>query len=600
MFVTNPQGNGTSVCYNAMGNVERICYPNGGSTIYTYDAFGNRVQKLDYSKNDFGSSSIDPLTTVYHYNTKNQLISETDGFIEKHYQYDHRGNLTAVRSGEELLKQFAFDAANQMSSSYAMVNGVTKQASYTYNGLGQRVGQDIWKATGEGIRPTLPENPEQKIRYALDLTRQYHNLLERSETNEGVAFDKNQTFFWDGNVVGMEAGDTKNFYLQDDLGSAMQLLDEAGDIRESYAYDEFGANVYTAKNIFASPMQPFGYTGYQMDAVGGLYFAQARRYDAGVGRFVSEDIVKGSIVAPFTMNHYGYCWNRPMDLVDLNGMWPEWAKTVVKVGAAVALTAAVVVAAPIVAGAVASAAVAIGASTAVGAGIATVVTATTAGAVVAGGTSWVNQAVDNGIENVDYRKMGLDAASGAIKAGTLATIAVSGGTVGLGSKILVNGVVDVGEKIIESNMNGQDITGGEIALIVGESIFSTVLFHSADKLLSGAKSNMHEYIRHKQNAWDAKWWIFARNLTEQGVGVSNINSAFRNIDEGCSDFYEYELIEVLRKYIVQNAVNNDKSLMRNEILERFNVTPSDLFNTMIEALKSNVIGEERKGGCESE
>ena len=138
-----------------------------------------------------------------------------------------------------------------------------------------------------------------------------------------MAFDINQTFFWDGNVVGMETDDTKSFYLQDDLGSTMQLLDETGDIRESYAYDEFGANVYTARDIFTNPMQPFGYTGYQMDAVGGLYFAQARRYDANVGRFVSEDIVKGSIIAPFTMNHYGYCWNRPMDLVDLNGMWPS-------------------------------------------------------------------------------------------------------------------------------------------------------------------------------------------------------------------------------------------------------------------------------------
>ena len=25
---------------------------------------------------------------------------------------------------------------------------------------------------------------------------------------------------------------------------------------------------------------------------------------------------------PYTMNHYSYCFNRPMDLVDLNGMWP--------------------------------------------------------------------------------------------------------------------------------------------------------------------------------------------------------------------------------------------------------------------------------------
>ena len=54
-----------------------------------------------------------------------------------------------------------------------------------------------------------------------------------------------------------------------------------------------------------------------MDEVGGQYFAQARRYDAGVGRFVSEDFIKGHIAVPYTMNHYNYCWNRPMDHIKI-------------------------------------------------------------------------------------------------------------------------------------------------------------------------------------------------------------------------------------------------------------------------------------------
>ena len=61
-----------------------------------------------------------------------------------------------------------------------------------------------------------------------------------------------------------------------------------------------------------------GTSASQMDEAGGLYFAQARRYDSGIGRLVSEDIMRGHIAVPFTMNHYSYCWNRPMDLVDLN------------------------------------------------------------------------------------------------------------------------------------------------------------------------------------------------------------------------------------------------------------------------------------------
>ena len=103
----------------------------------------------------------------------------------------------------------------------------------------------------------------------------------------------------------------------------MRLTDETGRSEEAYGFDEFGNDIRTAKDIFQDSMQSFGFTGYQMDSAGGLYFAQARRYDSGIGRFVSEDIMRGHIAVPFTMNHYSYCWNRPMDLVDLNGMWPE-------------------------------------------------------------------------------------------------------------------------------------------------------------------------------------------------------------------------------------------------------------------------------------
>ena len=157
------------------------------------------------------------------------------------------------------------------------------------------------------------------IRYTLDMTRQYHNLLQK--TGNGP----DQTYFWDGNVAGMEEEGRDHFYFQDDLGSPMRLADEAGRSEEAYGFDEFGNNIRTAKDIFQDSMQSFGFTGYQMDSAGGLYFAQARRYDAGAGRFVSEDFLKGHIAVPYTMNHYNYCWNRPMDLVDLNGMWPSWS-----------------------------------------------------------------------------------------------------------------------------------------------------------------------------------------------------------------------------------------------------------------------------------
>ena len=275
---------------------------DNGKTLrtYGYDAFGNRNTRTEYQ-------AAGELVTTYHYNTKNQLMQETNAGGTRNYNYDHRGNLLSVTSGEEVLKAYGFDAANRMSSSVDRTAGEITKAYYQYNGLGHRVGQTI--ASGNA-------DVTQTIRYTLDLTRQYHNLLQK--TGNGL----DQTYFWDGNVAGMEENGRDHFYFQDDLGSPMRLADEDGRSEEVYGFDEFGNDIRTAKDIFKDSLQSFGFTGYQMDSVGVLYFAQARRYDAGVGRFISEDFIKGHIAAPYTMNHYNYCWNRPLDLVDLNGMEP--------------------------------------------------------------------------------------------------------------------------------------------------------------------------------------------------------------------------------------------------------------------------------------
>lgn len=56
----------------------------------------------------------------------------------------------------------------------------------------------------------------------------------------------------------------------------------------------------------------------------GLMFAQARYYNADNGRFVSEDQVRGFILAPDSQNHYIYCLCDPISLYDLNGKIPMW------------------------------------------------------------------------------------------------------------------------------------------------------------------------------------------------------------------------------------------------------------------------------------
>ena len=84
---------------------------------------------------------------------------------------------------------------------------------------------------------------------------------------------------------------------------------------DSFAFDEFGQIL---SGTF-SPTQPFTFTGYQQDNIANTYYGQAREYMPKNARFVSEDIVKGSIFSPVTLNTYTYCISNPLKYVDPDG-----------------------------------------------------------------------------------------------------------------------------------------------------------------------------------------------------------------------------------------------------------------------------------------
>lgn len=84
---------------------------------------------------------------------------------------------------------------------------------------------------------------------------------------------------------------SQDMYQSEKEGSPVRIMDEEGKSLAVYAYDEFGLRKgeNEEQNLFS---QPFGFTGYQTDEVSNLYYAQARRYDAVRGRFVSEDPIR--------------------------------------------------------------------------------------------------------------------------------------------------------------------------------------------------------------------------------------------------------------------------------------------------------------------
>ena len=231
----------------------------------------------------------------------------------------------------KLIHGYEYGAMNRLSRSW---NDRGQEAVYLYNGLGQRTGKSV--------------NGEEED-YLLDLTRGYHNLLDIQKEERG------QRFYFDGNVTAMEETGGKtaigrksvgrtafpglHYYMQDELGSPLRVSGyrkKEGSFTGrseylTYWYDEFGNDLGGELEEAGIPSpydrqrveQPFGYTGYRYDEISGTYFAQAREYQPGNGRFTAEDVIKGNGVVPWTLNQYGYCLNNPIKYVDMEGLTSE-------------------------------------------------------------------------------------------------------------------------------------------------------------------------------------------------------------------------------------------------------------------------------------
>lgn len=248
----------TTYHYDGQNRLTEAIYPSK-TVVYEYDAFGNR-------KTETVNGSSEPLT----YNGINRL--ENDG--ENTYTYDRNGNTLTKSDGTS----YTYNKRNKLISSAK--NSVT--TDYTYN--------------AEGLRTAKNDT-------------QYHlneagKVIAESENGSVTA----QTV-WSNQPLARKVSDNWYYYIYNAHGDVVMVLDESGNIQNTYEYDAWGNIEYQTENVD----NPIKFAGEYLDHETGLYYLRNRYYDPKLGRFTQEDGIRDGD------NWYVYCFNNPVMLVDRNG-----------------------------------------------------------------------------------------------------------------------------------------------------------------------------------------------------------------------------------------------------------------------------------------
>ncbi len=217
-----------------------------------------------------------------------QLTHIHSGADTLSYRYDRQGNLLEEQ-GKANRKQYRYDTANrQVGIVSTKTDGITEKLCQTN------------RYDGEGLRYETEENGK--------VIRFLFGRGELAQENDG------ETSYIRGYrhspVLLNRNGEESNYFVQDEMGSTLFLLDHNNEIRKTYHYDAFG-NIL--KETGDTPNH-LTYTGQIYDGAAVQYYYRARFYNPAIGRFMQEDTYRGD-----GLNLYAYCANNPVMHYDPSG-----------------------------------------------------------------------------------------------------------------------------------------------------------------------------------------------------------------------------------------------------------------------------------------
>ncbi|KAF1083693.1 tRNA(Glu)-specific nuclease WapA precursor [Sporotomaculum syntrophicum] len=303
--------------YYGDGMVKAVNYPQltGGTSIrteYTYD----NINRLKTMHNKLGSQTITQYS--YTYDNNGNITSVTENGQTTNYTYDALNRLTGVQrpGGEQL--SYQYDSRGNRTAASPNDSGLDGfiPGEFSYNNWDQLAtfttgGQTSnYSYDPEGLR-TKKVTPSGTTRYHYDNTGR---VIAESNAGDSVTAQ----MIWGNQALARKVDGSYYYYLYNGHGDVTKVVDQNGNIVNSYTYDEWG-NILSQQEQLPQPLK---YAGEYYDDESGLYYLRARYYDPTVGRFISKDSDEGEINNPLSLNLYTYCENDPVNNVDPSGHNP--------------------------------------------------------------------------------------------------------------------------------------------------------------------------------------------------------------------------------------------------------------------------------------
>ena len=314
------------------GMIKSITYPDTGKgtlqTTYTYD----NINRMTTMTNKLGTKIISQFSYEYDNNGNITKITENGDVTE--YEYDELNRLSAVKIPGVRTITYTYDSrGNRATQSDTLKSDQTViPGSFTYNSWDQMstftsgMNTYEYKYDPQGLR-IQKMGPNENIRYHLD---DNGRVIAESDGSGQVKAQN----IWGYQVLSRKIDGKYYYYIYNGHGDVIQIVDESGNIVNTYKYDEWGNLLFKDEEIY----NPIRYCGEYQDLSSGLIYLRARYYDPSIGRFISEDpywnthnMIYGDnpnsdnpvpdITAIMqSSNLYVYGMNNPIKWIDPSGM----------------------------------------------------------------------------------------------------------------------------------------------------------------------------------------------------------------------------------------------------------------------------------------